>query len=117
MFFFVFEQFKQAVIVPGKGCLPAAALTKDELVAFCLVRRFKTGAVQVDTFFPVFRAAQDHFVSLFQIAVFHHVQSAVIPKDNAGIHTAFFCQRPYPVDLKIFRVHGSTVIVFRRYAV
>ena len=116
VFFFVFEQLEEAVIVPGVGSLAAAALTEDELIVIVIVGAPEAGAVKVDAFLCVLRAPNDHLVSDLQVTVFYDPEFSVFPQHHTGVHAALFREEPGTVDLEIFRVHGSAVVVLRSNA-
>ena len=111
------EQLEQVVVVPGVGSLAAPALAEHELVVQILALRRKAVAVHVNALLGLLAAAQDHFISLFQVAVLHHRQVAVVTDHHTGIHAALLRQHPFPIDLEILRVHGGAVVIFRRHTV
>ena len=106
----VAEKLHQPVIVPGVGGLPAAAGAENEAVFQLMARLHKAGAVHEDALLAVFGAAQDDPVALAEVAVFHHIQTAVRAPDHAGVHAAFRRQGPLAVQLVVLGVHGGAVV-------
>ena len=106
---FVAQKLHEMIIVSGIGRFAAPALPEDELIIVRIFRSFKALCVKVNPICALFRPAQNHAVALLEVPVFHHVEPAVLPPNNACVHAALSGQAPYAIQLKIFRVHGCAV--------
>ena len=106
---FVAQQLHEMIIVSGIGRLAAPALPEDELIVMRLFGIFKPLCVEINPVCALLCPAQDDAVALLEVPVFHHVEPAVLPPDDACVHAALSGQAPYALQLKILRVHGCAV--------
>ena len=113
MLLLIFQELQEIIVISGIGRFPAAALPEHELFLFRRFFGLKARIMDINSLLALFAAAQDHLLPLFQVSVFHHLQVSILTDHHAGVHAAFFCQHPPAADLKIFRIHGCTVEIFR----
>ena len=117
MFFFIFQKLKQLIVIACVRSFTASSLTEHKLIFQSMLFICKTITVHINTIFTFFCSSQDHLIPFFNISCFHNIQSSVFAQNNAGIHAALLCQFPLTINLKIFRIHRGTMIIFRCYTI
>ena len=114
---FVAQKLHEMVVISCIRRFAAPALPEDELIVVRFLRVFKALRVKVNPVRTLFRPAQNHAVALLEVAVFHNVEPAVLPPNNACVHAALSGQAPYALQLKILRVHGRAVEALGGHAI
>ena len=89
----------------------------DELIVMRLFGIFKPLCVEINPVCALLCPAQDDAVALLEVPVFHNVEPAVLPPDDACVHAALGGQAPYALQLKIFREHGCAVEALGGHAI
>ena len=102
---FVPQQLDKVVVVAGVGGFAASALAEGELLAIGCGGVLETVRVDVDSLGAALAASQRNQLPLLEVTARDHMEGAVGPENDTGIHARRGGQLPAAINLEVFRVH------------